>query len=107
MDDAATPMGAMPLQADIDILVTWSDTWQLPFNEEKCKALHLGSSNTKLKYTMRGASLAAIEMERDLGVLVDESSSSAGRLLQPWQRPIRCWPGKGSERPLALKMVTN
>ena len=61
------------LQADIDALVVWSDTWQLPFNEDKCKVLHLGSGNAGLRYNMRGANLAATETERDLGVLVDSS----------------------------------
>ena len=28
------------LQADLDALAQWSDTWQLPFNANKCKVLH-------------------------------------------------------------------
>ena len=63
----------MPLQDDINALVAWSDRWQLPFNEEKCKVLHLGTGNPKLRYTMRGACLEETESERDLGILVDTS----------------------------------
>ena len=72
-DGAATSTGATTLQADIDALVAWSDRWQLPFNEGKCKILHLGTSNPKLRYTMRGTYLEETESERDLGVIVDAS----------------------------------
>ena len=30
------------LQSDIDALAAWSRTWLMPFNEEKCKVLHIG-----------------------------------------------------------------
>ena len=30
------------LQEDIDKLCLWSDMWQLPFNETKCKCLRIG-----------------------------------------------------------------
>ena len=33
------------LQEDIDKLCLWSDMWQLPFNETKCKCLHIGRNN--------------------------------------------------------------
>ena len=30
------------LQDDLDSLVNWADTWQLRFNPDKCKVIHLG-----------------------------------------------------------------
>ena len=30
------------LQKDLDALVDWADTWQLCFNADKCKVLHMG-----------------------------------------------------------------
>ena len=57
------PTEAASLQADIDTLVAWSDRRQLPFNEGKCKVLHLGSDNSRLQYTMCGASLADMDKE--------------------------------------------
>ena len=33
------------LQGDLDNLATWSDTWQLKFNAQKCKSMHLGRNN--------------------------------------------------------------
>ena len=64
---------ATSLQGDIDALVAWSDRWQLPFNEGKCKVLHLGRNNGSHTYTMRGINLEVTEAERDLGVLIDGS----------------------------------
>ena len=61
----------MQLQQDIDALVNWSDTWQLPFNEDKCKFLHLGRAIQQPEYTMTGSQLERVVTERDLGVTVD------------------------------------
>ena len=60
------------LQEDLDRLDEWSDKWQLAFNVDKCKSLHIGSRNTHHKYKMSGKGLEHIEEEKDLGVLIDE-----------------------------------
>ena len=39
------------LQKDLDEVTAWSVRWYLLFNEEKCKALHLGPSNPGHSYT--------------------------------------------------------
>ena len=59
------------LQDDINRVAEWSDCWQLPFNESKCKTLHIGTRNRHSSYTMRNSELAHSLVERDLGVLVD------------------------------------
>ena len=60
------------LQADIDSVLLWSEKWQLPFNESKCKILHIGSGNPFHTYTMWDRSLEVTTMEKDLGVQVDQ-----------------------------------
>ena len=30
------------LQVDLNKLVTWADKWQMLFNNDKCKCLHVG-----------------------------------------------------------------
>ena len=40
------------LQSDIDALAAWSRTWLMPFNEEKCKVLHIGLATLGAQYTM-------------------------------------------------------
>lgn len=59
------------LQTDVDSLTTWSRKWQLAFNVDKCKVLHLGRTNPYNKYKMAERYLEQVEEEKDLGVLVD------------------------------------
>ena len=66
-----SPHEAVSLQADLEAMVRWSDTWQLPFNETKCKVLHLGQSNPHLQYMIRDTELRTVQVERDLGVHID------------------------------------
>lgn len=72
------------MQSDLDNLNKWSHTWQLNFNADKCKVMHLGSKNKKYQYTMKSkqhdhlgqniiTDLAATSVEKDLGVHVDTS----------------------------------
>lgn len=66
------------LQGDLDSLVEWADKWQLRFNADKCKVLHLGYGNPEFEYDMKRhasderVTLGATEVEKDLGVQVDK-----------------------------------
>ena len=40
------------LQDDINALQEWANQWQLRFNTDKCKRLHIGRSNAKHQYHM-------------------------------------------------------
>ena len=66
-----TPADTLILQNDIANLLEWSKTWQLSFNESKCKILHLGTTNQKQDYYMNGTTLESMEKERDLGIIID------------------------------------
>ena len=59
------------LQADLNALVEWSRTWQLPFNENKCKVLHVGAAKDHHSFQMGSDRLTNTSVERDLGVQVD------------------------------------
>ena len=59
------------LQSDIDALAAWSRTWLMPFNEEKCKVLHIGPATLGAQYTMGDTLLNCVEVEKDLGVHID------------------------------------
>ena len=52
------------LQDDLRKLHDWSTKWQLPFNLDKCKVLHLGRSNQKHVYVMDGKMLDSITEEK-------------------------------------------
>ena len=66
---------ALAMQNDLSKLMTWSKTWQLPFNTSKCKVLHLGSKNPETAYTIlcqdNTVDLAVVTEEKDLGIKFD------------------------------------
>ena len=59
------------LQSDIESIYAWSKKWQLPFNVGKCKILHIGKNNPKYNYYMNGRILEKVDIQNDLGVLMD------------------------------------
>uniref|UniRef100_K7F105 Reverse transcriptase domain-containing protein n=1 Tax=Pelodiscus sinensis TaxID=13735 RepID=K7F105_PELSI len=61
------------LQEDLTKLSEWATKWQMKFNVDKCKVMHIGKNNPNYTYSMMGANLAMTNQERDLGVIVDSS----------------------------------
>jgi len=59
------------LQDDLNKLTQWSEEWQLLFNENKCKVMHLGRNNQHKEYKMNKTTLEAVNEEKDLGVIID------------------------------------
>ena len=57
----------------METLTTWSRVWQLPFNATKCKCMHFGKKNQQHKYKMNEHTLEEVEVEKDLGVIVDKN----------------------------------
>ena len=58
------------VQRDLDIIVEWADRWQIEFNVDKCKVMHIWMKNAKFPYYMRGNILKEVEVKKDLGVLI-------------------------------------
>jgi ribonuclease P/MRP protein subunit RPP40 len=67
------------LQDDLDRLLEWSDKWQMEFNAEKCKVMHVGYSNTKANYIMNNVTLTKVTEEKDLGVIITSDLKSANQ----------------------------
>jgi len=42
------------LQDDLDKLTEWANKWQMSFNTNKCKVMHVGRTNQKFTYVMNG-----------------------------------------------------
>ena len=63
--------GSAELQRDLKAVTSWSEKWQLPFNEQKCKSLHVGNKNPCHAYTMPGKMLQQVHQEKDLGIYLD------------------------------------
>lgn len=70
------------LQKDLDKLNQWSHTWQLSFNPEKCKVMHIGHPYRTEYFMTEGPTrkkLESAEEERDLGVIVRSDLKSASQ----------------------------
>ena len=65
------------LQSDLDRLTCWANKWQMKFNVDKCKVLHIGSSNDHVQYEMNGQILGAVNKEKDLGVTISSDLKPA------------------------------
>jgi hypothetical protein len=65
------------LQGDLDMLVDWADEWQMRFNADECKVIHLGMNNEQQDYSMRrhgckkSVIMSKLTMEKDLEVNID------------------------------------
>lgn len=64
---------AEKLQKDLDNLHKWSCDWQMLFNLDKCHILHFGNTNPHHQYNINGHPLLAVENEKDLGVIINET----------------------------------
>jgi hypothetical protein len=61
------------LQEALNNLTAWSEKWGMEFNIKKCKVVHFGRSNRKYEYMMQGEKLAETDVERDIGVEVQQN----------------------------------
>jgi len=66
------------LQRDLDTIFKWEQNWQLRFNVDKCKVMHLGGDrNKKNSYTMNSVSLKETTEEKDLGIWINSTLKSS------------------------------
>ena len=70
------------LQNDINNLAEWSKLWQLPFNVEKCKCMHIGRDKNHDSYQIDQHMLKNVKEEKDLGVIINNRSSTRTRQQQ-------------------------
>jgi hypothetical protein len=71
------------LQKDLDYLTGWELTWQLRFNVEKCKVMHLGGDkNNQFNYSLNHVRLDKTTLEKDLGVWMSNDLASSLHVLK-------------------------
>ncbi len=58
----------------------WSKDWQMLFNTEKCKVLHLGRENRKYDYYLGEGLISETEEEKDLGVLINKNLNPSSHI---------------------------
>src|SRR6266516_7878018 len=51
----------------------WSDLSKMAFNINKCKVMHIGNSNMRIDYEMKGERLQVVEQETDLGIEINNN----------------------------------
>jgi len=55
--------GIERMRADLRNLVVWSKEWQMLFNAEKCKVMHLGYNNPKVNFVIDATQLQVVRKE--------------------------------------------
>ena len=60
------------LREDLQKLFKWTEDWQMSFNLDKCKAMHVGLKNNENCYVIDGHILEDVEEEKDLGVIMND-----------------------------------
>jgi hypothetical protein len=73
MNPASTTKDTSILQKDLNKISNWAEKWQMKFNANKCKVMHIGCKNILNDYTMDAVNLKSVERESDLGVIIDKS----------------------------------
>ena len=68
---------ALSIQSSLESVTKWGNEWQMLFNLDKCKVLHVGKNNIKHQYSMGGNPLDNVSEEKDLGITVTESFKSS------------------------------
>ena len=72
----------MKLQNELNKLQQWSLDWQMLFNMDKCKVIHLGSGNLHYDYKMGDKYLKKVDSEKDLGVYIHSSLSPSLQIAE-------------------------
>ena len=62
----------MKFQEDLNRLFSWSTDWQMIFNVEKCKIMHIGRSTKVYDYSLDGSILKEVAVEKDLGFMISK-----------------------------------
>ena len=73
--DVQSEGDAQKLQADLNVFTDWPDKWQLTFNVDKCKVLHISKKNSNYVYSMRCgdyvSEIESVQKEKDLLIRFD------------------------------------
>jgi len=73
-------------QDDINNLLKWSEEWQMLFNTDKCKVMHIGKFSFQRQYFMNNQQLEVVCNEKDLGVLISNDLKVSQQCQQAYNK---------------------
>jgi len=65
-------VGIESLRNNLKNFVKWSVDWQMLFNTDKCKIVHIGYSNCHADYYISGNELETVDEQKNLGGIVSK-----------------------------------
>ena len=65
--------------------------WQMLFNVEKCAVMHIGTNNKLYTYNMNNATLKTVDVERDLGVIINKNGKYPEQCLMAAKKSELCF----------------
>ena len=65
--------------------------WQMLFNVEKFVVMHIGINNKLYSYNMNNASLKTVDVERDLGVIINKNEKYSEQCLMAAKKSELCF----------------
>jgi ribonucleases P/MRP protein subunit RPP40 len=69
------------LKMDLQKMFEWSQDWQMLFNTDKCKVIHMGRNNKEVVYKMGSHEIGKSVQEKDLGIIIDKSGKSSEQCI--------------------------
>ena len=69
------------LAIDLKNLAKWVIDWQMLFNVEKCVVMRIGTNNKLYSYNMNNATVKAVDVERDLAVVINKNGKHSEQCL--------------------------
>ena len=87
--------GTESLRTDLRNLVSWSTDWQMLFNIDKCKVVHLGHNNPQTNFVVDATQLQGVSEETGLGIIVSadlkwEQCIAAVKKVNKIQGMVKC-----------------
>ena len=70
-------------------LYNWSQDWQMDFNVDKCKVVHIGRNNPEYKYSMNRSVLQEVKQEKDLGIMITSDLKSFCQVTEAYKKANR------------------
>ena len=78
------------LRDDLINLAKYAINWQMLFNVEKCVVTHIGKNNKLYSYNMNNATLKTIDVEIDLGVIINKNGTYSEQCLVAEKKAKLC-----------------